>query len=98
MPSRKRLVTITLVVWAVLVFGFEAGRIWFALNAPPSPEYYTHSLSFQLAASAYLVATRWLLLLLVVIIAELIATARTFDQAQSNAERAVVDVPPNKSL
>jgi len=85
-------------VWAALVLGFEAGRLWFALHGPPDPEYYTRSLSFQLAASAFLVATRWLPLLVVVIIVELVATVRTSDSAKSNAGRSVVGVPPNKSL
>jgi hypothetical protein len=97
-PSRKRIVTITVVVWIILVLWFEVGRMWFALNGPPGPEYYTRSLSFQLAASAFLVATRWLPVLLIVIMVELIATARTSDSGESNTRRSVVGVPPNKSL
>jgi len=63
LPTRKRVVVVTVVAWFLSVFAFEVFRIWTVLSGPPSREEYVNHLDFQLFASAFLLVTRWLPLL-----------------------------------
>jgi hypothetical protein len=60
---RPGVLIVTAVVWALLVFVFEAYRIFGVLSSPPHPEEYVSNLEFQLMVSLFMVATRWLPLL-----------------------------------
>jgi len=68
--SLKRVVVATGLVWCLGVLAFETFRVRTALNGPPDVEEYVRHLDFQLFASAFLVATRWLPLLAVLLLLE----------------------------
>ena len=97
MPSIKRFVATTVALWGLLVLGFETTRIWSVLSVSPSPEYYTHSLSFQLFGSAFLVATKWLPLLLIVIALELLVLQIVKRFARRRFRAKLDGAPPNRS-
>lgn len=98
MPSPKRVIAVTVVLWGLSVIGLEAARIWSVLSGPPDPEYYTQGLSFQLFASAFLVATKWLPLVVVVVLLELVALHVASRLAGPNTGSSIMGATPNKSL
>lgn len=68
--SLKRVVAVTGLVWCLGVLAFATFRVWTVLNGPPDVEEYVNHLDFQLLASAFLVATRWLPLLAILLLLE----------------------------
>ena len=69
---RTRVVALTLGVWCVGVAIFETVRVWTALSGPPDVEEYVNHLDFQLLASGFLVVTRWVPILVSVLIVEMV--------------------------
>ena len=55
-------------VWLLVVVIGEAVRIGVVLNGPPSPDLYANHLNFQLIASAFVILTMWLPILVGVLL------------------------------
>jgi hypothetical protein len=59
-----RILVATTLLWGIVVVLVETLRIWRVLSGTPSSDLYANNLTFQLVASLFLVATRWLPVLL----------------------------------
>ena len=71
MTIRRRFLVATVVTWCIGTLLIEALRIRSVFAGPRDAEEYVYHLDFQLFASAFLVVTRWVPLLGVVLLLEL---------------------------
>jgi hypothetical protein len=70
MTRRRQVIIATLIMWCIGVVTIEGIRIRNVFEGPRDPEEYVYHLDFQLFASAFLVISRWLPLLLLVLLLE----------------------------
>lgn len=72
MASRSRITATTAIVWGVIVAVFETIRILGALHDGSGGNRYDDHLTFQLIASLFLIATRWVVILAAALLLEIL--------------------------
>lgn len=74
----QRIYTVTATLWAIGLVAHGAWFTWSALSGPPSPDLYANHLSFVLVVFLLIRVPLWLVILLLILIAEFAVFGRKY--------------------